>query len=172
MCFSITQSYLEDWDYLAQIKYLYAISWDNLYLGFAWFWISLLSYRDQLISQKADLECICKANIQSNFGRSNSPVSNTRGRLNSSIGPGNFPIHLMLKYTPGSNSDGSNSRTQSTVRRAFFHVKTLWWLEPNISFHESVTRLIKVHYYFHKRSVTMMISPLGYLTDERNAWSN
>ena len=34
--------------------------------------------------------------------------------------------------------------------------------------HESVTRLIKVHYYFHKRSVTMMISLLGYLTDERN----
>ena len=36
-----------------------------------------------------------------------------------------FPIHLMLKYTPGSNSDGSNSQTQSTVRRAIFHVKTL-----------------------------------------------
>ena len=53
-----------------------------------------------------------------------------------------------------------------------FYVKTLWWLEPNISFHESVTRFIKVHYYFHKRSVTMRISPLGYLTDERNAWSN
>ena len=29
----------------------------------------------------------------------------------------------MLKYTPGSNSDGSNSRTQSTVRRAIFHAK-------------------------------------------------
>ena len=33
---------------------------------------------------------------------------------------GNFPIHFMLKYTPGSNSDGSNARTQSTVRRAVF----------------------------------------------------
>ena len=48
----------------------------------------------------------------------------------------------MLKYTPGSNSDGSNSRTQSTVRRAIFHVKTLWWLEPNISLHESVSTLL------------------------------
>ena len=71
--------------------------------------------------------------IQSNFGRSNSPVSNTKGRSNMFIGPGNSPLHLMLKYTSGSNSDGSNSRTQSTVRRAIFHVKTLWWLEPNIS---------------------------------------
>ena len=52
--------------------------------------------------------------VQSNFDRSNLFV-----------GPGNFPIHLMLKYTQGSNSDGSNSRTQSTVRRAIFHVKTL-----------------------------------------------
>ena len=60
--------------------------------------------------------------LQLNFGRSNSPVSNTRDRWNSFIGPGNFPIHLMLKYTPGSNSDGSNSRNQSTVRRAIFHV--------------------------------------------------
>ena len=48
--------------------------------------------------------------LQSNFGRSNSPVSNTRDRSNSFVGPGNFPIHLMLKYTPGSNSDGSNSK--------------------------------------------------------------
>ena len=71
--------------------------------------------------------------IQSNFGRSNSPVSNTRDRSNSFVGPGNFPIHLMLKYTPGSNSDVSNSRTKSTVRMAIFNVKTLWWLEPNIS---------------------------------------
>ena len=74
----------------------------------------------------------------------------------------------MLKYTPGSNSDGSNPRTQSTVRRAIFHLKTLRWLEPNIYLHKSVTRLIQDHYYFHKRSVTMMILPLGYLTDERN----
>ena len=44
------------------------------------------------------------------FGRSNSPVSNTRDRPNSFVGPSNFPIHLMLKYTPGSNSDGSNSK--------------------------------------------------------------
>ena len=80
--------------------------------------------------------------LQSNFGRSNSPVSNTRDPSNSFVSPANFPIHLMLKYIPGSNSDGSNSRTQSTVRRAIFHVKTLWWLEPNISLHESVTRLI------------------------------
>ena len=63
--------------------------------------------------------------VQSNFGRSNSPVSNTMDRSNSFVGPGNFPIHLILKYTPSSNSDGSNSRTQSTVRRAIFHVKTL-----------------------------------------------
>ena len=63
--------------------------------------------------------------IQSNFGRSNSPVSNTRDRSNSFVGPGNFPIHLMLKYTPDSNSDGSNPRTQSTVRRAIFRLKTL-----------------------------------------------
>ena len=48
--------------------------------------------------------------LQSNFSRSNSPVSNTRDRSNSFVGPGNFPIHLMLKYTPGSNSDGSNSK--------------------------------------------------------------
>ena len=48
--------------------------------------------------------------LQSNFGRSNSPVSNTRDRSNSFVGPGNFPIHLMLKYTPGSYSDGSNSK--------------------------------------------------------------
>ena len=81
-------------------------------------------------------------NIQSNLGGSNSPVSNTRDRSNSFVGPGNFPIHLMLKYTPGSNSNGSNSRTQSTVRRAIFHVKTLCWLEPNITLHESVTCLI------------------------------
>ena len=108
--------------------------------------------------------------VQSSFGRSNSPVSNTRDRSNSFVGPGICPIHLMLKYTPGSNSDGSNSRTQSMVRRAIFHVKALWWLEPNISIHES--RLIKVHYYFHKRSVTMMILPLGYLTDEWNVWNN
>ena len=66
---------------------------------------------------------ICE--IQSNFGRSNSPVSNTRDRSNLFVSPGNFPIHLMLKFTPGSNSDGSNSRTHSTVRRAIFHVKTL-----------------------------------------------
>ena len=39
-----------------------------------------------------------KFDIQSNFGRSNSPVSNTRDRSNSFVGPGNFPIHLMLKY--------------------------------------------------------------------------
>ena len=63
--------------------------------------------------------------LQSNFGRSNSPVSNTRDRSNSFVGPSNFPIYLMLKYTPGSNRNGSNSRTQSTVRRAIFHVKTL-----------------------------------------------
>ena len=62
-------------------------------------------------------------NIQSNFGRSNSPFSNTRDRSNSFVGRDNFPIHLMLKYTPGSNSDGSNSRTQSTVRRAIFSCK-------------------------------------------------
>ena len=80
--------------------------------------------------------------VQSNFGRSNSPVSNTRDRSNSFVGPGNFPIHLMLKYTPSSNRDNSNSGTQSTVRRGIFYVKTLWWLEPNISLHESVTRLI------------------------------
>ena len=73
--------------------------------------------------------------IQSNFGRSNSPVSNTRDRSNSFVGPGNFPIHLMLKYTPGSNSDGSNSRTQSTVHRVIIHIKTLWWLEPSNSKH-------------------------------------
>ena len=36
------------------------------------------------------------------------------------------------------------------------------------SISQSVTHLINVHYYFNKRSVTMMISPLGYLTDERN----
>ena len=64
-----------------------------------------------------------QSNVQSNFGRSNSPVSNTRDRSNSFVGPGNFPIHLMLKYTRGSNSDGSNSRTQSTVRRAIFSCK-------------------------------------------------
>ena len=63
--------------------------------------------------------------VQSNFGRSNSPVSNTRDCSNSFVGPDNFPIHLMLKYTPGSNSVCSNSRTQSTDRRAIFHVKTL-----------------------------------------------
>ena len=51
-----------------------------------------------------------KLKLQSNFGRSNSPVSNIRDRLNSFVGPSNFPIHLMLKYTPGSNSDGSNSK--------------------------------------------------------------
>ena len=61
--------------------------------------------------------------VQSNFGRSNSPVSNTRDPSNSFVSPGNFPIHLMLKYIPGSNSDGSNSRTQSTVRRAIFSYK-------------------------------------------------
>ena len=61
--------------------------------------------------------------IQSNFGRSNSPVSNTRDRSDWFVGPGNSPIHLMLKYTPGSNSDGSNCRTQSTVRRAIFSCK-------------------------------------------------
>ena len=61
--------------------------------------------------------------IQSNFGRSNSPVSNTRDPSNSFVGPSNFPIHLMLKYIPGSNIDGSNSRTQSTVRRAIFSCK-------------------------------------------------
>ena len=55
--------------------------------------------------------------------RTRSPVSNTRDCSNSFAGPGNFPIHLMLKYTSGSNSDGSNSWTQSTVRRVFFHVK-------------------------------------------------
>ena len=48
--------------------------------------------------------------VQSNFGRSKSPVSNTRDRSNSFVSPSNFPIHLMLKYTPGSNSDGSNSK--------------------------------------------------------------
>ena len=47
--------------------------------------------------------------IQSNFGRSNSPVSKTRDLSNSFVGPGNFPIDLMLKYTPGWNSDGLNS---------------------------------------------------------------
>ena len=57
--------------------------------------------------------------LQSNFGGSNSLVSNTRDRSNSFVGPGNFPIHVMLKYTPG-----SNSRTQSTVRRAIFQVKS------------------------------------------------
>ena len=63
--------------------------------------------------------------IQSNFGRSNSLVSNTRDHSNSLVGPSNLHIHLMLKYTPGSNSNGSNSRTQRTVPRAIFHVKTL-----------------------------------------------
>ena len=48
--------------------------------------------------------------LQSNFGRSNSPVLNTRDHSNSFVGLGNLPIHLMLKYTPGSNSDGSNSK--------------------------------------------------------------
>ena len=60
--------------------------------------------------------------VQSNFGRSNSPVSNTRDRSNSFVGPGNFPIHLMLKYTPGSNSDGSNSKHGP---QGDFHVKSL-----------------------------------------------
>ena len=48
--------------------------------------------------------------VQWNFGGSNSLVSNTRDRSNSFVGPGNFPIHLVLKYIPGSNSDGSNSK--------------------------------------------------------------
>ena len=74
---------------------------------------------------KSSLSNSFSEDIQSNFGRSNSPVSNTRDRSNSFVGPGKFPIHLMLKYTPGSNSDCSNSRTQSTVRRAIFHVKTV-----------------------------------------------
>ena len=72
-----------------------------------------------------------------NFGRSNSPVSNTRDRSNSFVGPGNFPVHLMLKYTPGSNSDGSNSvkiivfisiegylpvfQVLNTCKNAFYH---------------------------------------------------
>ena len=64
-----------------------------------------------------------KCYIQSNFGRSNSPVSNTRDGSNSFVGPSNFPIHLMLKYTPGSNSDGSNSRTQFTSAGRFFMCK-------------------------------------------------
>ena len=75
--------------------------------------------KTMMLKMKVDIH------VQSNFGRSNSPVSNTRVCSNSFVGPGNFPIHLMLKYTPGSNSDGSNSRTQSTVRRAIFHIKTL-----------------------------------------------
>ena len=54
-------------------------------------------------------ECLL-IQVQSNFGRSNSPVSNTRDCSNSFVGPDNFPIHLMLKYTPGSNSDGSNAK--------------------------------------------------------------
>ena len=61
--------------------------------------------------------------IQSNFGRSNSPVSNTRDGSNSFVGPGNFPIHTMLKYTPGSNSDGSNSRTQKHGPQGDFSCK-------------------------------------------------
>ena len=61
--------------------------------------------------------------IQPNFGRSNSPVSNTRDRSNSFVGPGKFPLHLMLKYTPGSNSNGSNSK--NSPQGDFFHVKTL-----------------------------------------------
>ena len=101
--------------------------------------------------------------IQSNFGRSNSPVSNTRDRSNSFVGPGNFPIHLMLKYTPGSNSDGSNSRTQSMVRRAIFHVKTLWWLEPNISLDA-----------WFKFIIIFMSAPWQwwFYPNERNVWSN
>ena len=39
----------------------------------------IVSYRDK--------------HVQSNFGRSNSPVSNTRDCSNSFVGPGNFPIH-------------------------------------------------------------------------------
>ena len=73
------------------------------------------------------------ASVQSNFGRSNSPVSNTRDHSNSFVGPGNFPIHLMLKYTPGSNSDGSNSKHGP---QGDFSCKN------NISLYESVTRLI------------------------------
>ena len=49
-----------------------------------------------------------------------------------------------------------------------FSCKNAMMARTNIPIHESVTRLIEVHYYFHKRSVTMMISPLGYLTDEGN----
>ena len=63
-------------------------------------------------------------NVQSNFDRSNSPVSNTGDRANSFVGPGNFPIHLMLKYTPGSNSDGSNSNSKHGPHGDFFHVKS------------------------------------------------
>ena len=58
--------------------------------------------------------------IQPNFGRSNAPVSNTRDRSNSFFGPGNFPIHLMLKYAQARTA---MARTQSMVRRAIFHVK-------------------------------------------------
>ena len=72
------------------------------------------------------LDCmVCNFNLGGVFIRSNSPVSNTRDRSNSFVGPENFHIHLMCKYTPGTNSVGSNSRTQSIVRRAIFHVKTL-----------------------------------------------
>ena len=63
------------------------------------------------------------------------------------------------------------SQTRTTMARTiklktltagrFFNVKMLGWLVPIFPLHESVRRLILVHNYFHKRSLTMIILRLG-----------
>ena len=63
-----------------------------------------------------------KSIVQSNFGRSNSPVSNTRDLSSSFVGPGNFPIHLMLKYNSkhGPQDDFSCKNAMMAGTKYFF----------------------------------------------------
>ena len=85
-----------------------------------------------LLDEKWNKEVVDAMNDMEDFVRySRTLVARTRLyqtpgiALTRSSVPAISPIHLMLKYTPGSNSDGSNSRTQSMVGRTVFHVKTL-----------------------------------------------
>ena len=43
-----------------------------------------------------------------------------QGSLDLFVGPSNFPIHLLLKYTPGSNSDGSTLELKAWSSGRFF----------------------------------------------------
>ena len=83
-----------------------------------------------------------------------------------------FPYTFNVKIHPRFEQRWLELSNSKHGPQGDFSCKNAMMARTEYKINKSVTRLIKVYYYFHKRSVTMVILPLGYLTDERNVWSN